>query len=184
MAATDKEQQAKEDLTVNVRKSVRTAIEVFTHLERSLLQGRFRESVASYEQMCDTIVAQRLWSLRINDPEIDASFQELAQLAASLYEMLAPYAAISKKLMVLPNVDLDRNAGRAQESGAISGDAAIVLNALRESGKPMTITRLRSQSGLDRVRLNTAIEELKAKQLTAVSLSGGRSLYQLIAGMK
>jgi len=184
MATIGKHQFAQEESITNVRKSVRTAIEVFTHLEQSLLQGRFRESVRSYETMCDTLVGQRLWSLTVNDPEIDASFRELGELAARLFEMLSPYATISKKLMVLPNVDLGRNAGRTKESSAVTGDAAIVLNALKEFAKPMTITRLRSQSGLDRVRLNKALEELKTKHLMTASVAGGRTAYHLVTDKK
>lgn len=186
IAKTREKSVRKEQLVVNVRESVRTAIEILTHLERSLLQGRFAEGVGSYRAMCDTLVGQRLWSLEVDDNEIDQLFQQLAEIAVRIHSVLAPYKSMMLKISAVAELKTDTvkivvPASEVDEN--LEDEAITVIEALREYGKAMSVTRLQSKSGLIRKRLLGVLNELEAAGRITIARSGGRRVVVLAGAM-
>lgn len=175
-----------EELVANVRKSVRTATDVLNHLRRSLEQGGFARSTASYKTMVSTLVGQRLWSQEVGDEEIDAAFKELSVLAARIHGILTPYAQMMEQLGALDSLSLDEV--ELVPSGDLVGDGEVnelddearqVLIILQEAGKPISFTRLRSTSGLSRSRLDQLLGGLLDAGLVLESRPGGRRMVGL-----
>ena len=159
MARQPEASPAPAELIANVRKSVRTAVDVLTHLERSLERGGFAEGAATYNSMCNTLLGQRLWSRGFENPEIDAAFGELSRLAARIHATLAPYTQMMVRLGALSADDVDLGLTRAPEE-AVDPDERRLLEVLHEAGKPISFTRLRTRTGLPRASLEKLLTHL------------------------
>lgn len=87
----------------NVNQSTRSAIKALSYFHRSLVQAKLPQSIQSYRTMCDTLVGQRIWMLDKATPEVEANFDELAQVAESITQILQPYVENLQKLVPAAN---------------------------------------------------------------------------------
>jgi hypothetical protein len=174
------------ELVANVRRSTETAVNVVQHLEQSLARGGFAAGLAAYGQMTETLAGQRFWSLDKSDGEIERNFRDLTAAAARVHAMLAPYVRMMERLGALAGVTQgpasDHPGSPPVKSDGLTPDQRTVVGELRAAPEPLTISGLRTRTGLGTRHLRELLQELEAKGLTKATGPEQRRRYAAVAG--
>jgi hypothetical protein len=172
MARVAKSDQQTEALLANVLKSVKTAREILTHFRTSLVQSGFEKGIPSYQKMCATLLGQKLWSQTFRNEELDKEFRNLAGSAVEIYEVLAPYTEIMKKLSAISALE--------QPETTIPASEEVILKTLRERGIPISLSALKNKVKMKEKDLRLVLEVLEKKGRVGLKKSSGRQLYFLV----
>lgn len=162
-----------EDLAANVARNLRTANEVLRHLEKSLVQAGFVAGADSYVAMTNTLLGQRLWSVELENPDIEQGFAELAATASKVHMTLLPYVKIMGKLSAVaePKRSLE---------GVLNPEEAEVLAAIQRHRNGMSITRLQSETGVKGKPLAEILARLQEENLIERYKAGARLLFRAL----
>lgn len=120
----------------NLAQSLDAAATALTHMTDQLARGGFEAGAASYTEMANIILGQRMWAQSQEITEFDTRFDEIASLASRIHEQLAPYCAAMEKLRAL--------AGLMSEEDDLDPLDRRVIEALEAANKPMTATAVAS----------------------------------------
>ena len=170
-----------EEMLQNVMHSTESALLALSHLEKSLVRGRFKEGMAPYAAMCKTLVGQRIWTGDKNHKKINQNFKQISNISRNIIDILLPYIENLKTLAVIDG-DLickfeqtgEIAAGTEGEAGTDEGlvaDAEKVLDAVKKSPKKLvSYSRLRSTLGWERKRLDQVLKTM-AEDNHAISIT-------------
>lgn len=162
-----------EDLAANVARNLRTANEVLRHLEQSLVRAGFVAGADSYVAMSNTLLGQRLWSVELENPDIEQGFAELAATASKVHKTLLPYVKIMRKLSAVAEPK------RSPET-PLNPEEAEVLAAIQRHRNGTSITRLQSETGVKRKPLVQILARLQEENLIERFRTGARLRYRTL----
>lgn len=87
----------------SLEKSLKSTADGLALMAQSLERGGFRQAVAPYQQMQHILLQQRLWSVDYRRRELEPRWKAIAEQAAAIHAILAPFSAVMGALK-----DLDR----------------------------------------------------------------------------
>ena len=169
-----------QEILQNLRYSSANALQALEHFKASLVAAGFVRSADAYVTMADTLVGQRLWSVESADSEVETRFCELADCAAEIDRILAPFVEAMQKIAMLQGLAQSARETAARDLAAWSDDP--VLLALDEAAQGLTTTALRARTGLSTRALRDRLETLEADGLIVVRRSGRRSRWVAAGG--
>lgn len=120
----------------NLAQSLDAAQTALTHMADQLARGGFKDGAASYTEMANIILGQRMWAQSEEIPDFDGQFEDIAELASRIHEHLAPYCAAMEKLRAL--------AGLASQDDDLDPLDRQMIQTLEAARKPMTATAVAS----------------------------------------
>ena len=186
------------EMIANVRLSSESALKALKIFHRSLVVARLPDSIGSYRTMCDTLLGQKIWMLDKNDVEAKKNFEELNHIAAAIAGILEPYNTALKKLTLM-DIEVDVNQGKvtsenldeATDAGQqdvkpiltetkVKTSNDLVLGFLAKQKKYVSITKLRSETGLRKKELESTLHELMDRGMVVNKKVNGRELFEKV----
>ncbi len=182
------ENASKEEMLKNVERSTQNALNALTQFEKSLIQGRFKEGINSYQVLCNTLLGQKIWSSDKDNQAINDNFEKIAATAKNIVDILQPYVESLEKLT---NVDGDlifehiptENTGNQQGKNEVKeNDESRLMQIISSSPKKqITYTKLRSSLGWDRKKLDTTLNALtKRNNKVSITQKNSRKMVSLL----
>ena len=123
----------------NLAQSLDAVETALTHMADQLARGGFEAGAATYTEMANVILGQRLWAQSNNIADFDGRFDKVARLASDIYEQLHPYCSAMQKLRALP--------GLAVEEQFLDQTDCKIVAVLEDAGKPLTATAVAGATG-------------------------------------
>lgn len=165
-------------LSANVAQTARTVITVLETFGESLRRGGLEQAVASYRQLADTVVNQRLWALNHQDRSADESFARIAEEAGRIGGLLRHYVGVMDKLAAMNALAADAPEALQMATDLPPADRAIV-DWLATRGAAASATQIRSGTRLPTAQITPALARLAARGVLRKAGTTGRFLYSL-----
>lgn len=166
-----KENASKEEMLENVEHSTENALKALTQFERSLISGRFKDGINSYQVLCNTLVGQKIWSSDKNNQKINQNFEKIASTAKSIVQILKPYVENLEKLtsvdgeLVLEDVtSKSPENGENRKEHTVSDEEKIIRVLATSPKNQITYTKLRTTLGWERKKLDKLLNSLVEKE--------------------
>ena len=165
-----------EQLASNIVATVATAEAVLAHFEKSLLDAGFAEGSASYVQLADTLVGQKLWA-DTSGMAPGARFGAVAAHAQAIHALLLPYVDAFQRLSALALPTLLDDVP-ASEAPAADDDPVAhgLLTAIDNAGRPLSTSALRAELRVSKAELTEAVDRLVDAGHVERRHSSGREL--------
>ena len=176
-----------EEMLKNVERSTENALNALSQLERSLVHGRFKEGINSYQILCNTLLGQKIWSSDKDNSVINQNFEKIAKTANSIVEILQPYVENLEKLtnldgdLIFEHLPTEQVKNVEVEQNETESDEDKLLRTISKSPKKqISYTKLRSSLGWDRKKLDVALNMLsKNNKSITVSQINSRKMVVL-----
>lgn len=165
-------------LSANVVQTARTVITVLEAFGESLRRGGLEQAVASYRQLADTVVNQRLWALNHQERTADESFARIAEEAGRIGGLLRHYVGVMDKLAAMNALAADAAEALQAEPELPPVDRAVV-DWLAARGSAASATQIRSGTRLATAEITPALARLAARGMLRKTGTTGRFLYSL-----
>jgi biotin operon repressor len=154
------------DASENVVRSVTAAARALRQLEDSLLRAGFPEGQEAYMRMSELLVGQRMWAAE-SGHDLDADFEHLARLAASIYSILKPYLEAMQRMAALAEIEKP------------SLERRLLERLAERRGRAVSVAVLASELGMERSEVEKALRTLLAEGRVETRRSSGRTLFSL-----
>lgn len=166
-------------LAANVAQTARTVITVLEAFGEGLRRGGFEQGLASYRQLADTMVNQRLWALNHQERAADEAFARIAAEAGRIGGLLRQYVGVMDRLAAMNALAADAAAADAGAGGLPAPDRAIA-DWLAARPRAASVTQIRSGTRLSTAEITAALARLQARGLVRTSGSTGRIVYSVV----
>ena len=174
------------DSIENIEKSMASCAMALSHLEHSLKQAGFDQSIDTYKTMTDTILGQKLYLQDNSNDEIELHFSNIVESATEIHKIFKSYADILNKFCITkvqPELYSVSKATTNKKNQALFTPPTTpdqkALAQLKKEKRPISASRLRSKLGLGRQDFNLLMKKLSDKGLINTEKSGGRQVYSL-----
>ena len=87
-----------------LEKSLKSTADGLAMMLKALERGGFRQAILPYQQMQHVLIQQRLWAVDYKRRELDPHWQAIAEQAAAIHAILAPFAAVMGELKDLNRI--------------------------------------------------------------------------------
>ncbi len=154
----------------NLAESLDAVETALSHLAGSLEAAGFAAGAATYRQMADVVIGQRMWAAEHGIDAFDEQYGRVGQLATKVYEYLAPYVEVAARLAALKQLP-------SSEELPDLGERLVA--ALEEAGRPLPATRLGSLVGAPTSEVRKQLDELAAAGHVERQKAGGRTLFRV-----
>lgn len=139
----------------NLSQSLNAVEMALTRLADQLTRGGFEDGAATYAEMVDVIIGQRLWARSNHVEDFDEKFANVATLASRIHGQLQPYCSAMEKLRTLHGLanaddDLDATDQRLLEVLEVTGKALTATAVANAAACPSAETRRRLVALSDR----------------------------------